>query len=247
MYMSNNNNGFHPQGGQGWNQSCPYYQGGNGNSSSFNPNQPSMRDLVLGQAKINESLQKKLAANDKSLETIQAKMDGIFSTIKNQLSFNKMLETQLAQLATVVHSVEIGKILGQPESSMENINVVTTRGGKTPRDPPYPNHASREKENRTSKEPPSSDDTNKVHGGQTAPHEFYNTQLLLFPTKIKRLAPDEKFNCFVDIIQRINISTQAMQVPTYARYLKEKLTNKWPLPTTEVIKLTEACSVAILQ
>jgi hypothetical protein len=82
IYM-NNSNGFRPQGGQGWNQLCPYYRGGNGDSSSFNPNQTSLRDLVLGQAKINESLQKKLAANDKSLETIQAKMDGISSTIKN--------------------------------------------------------------------------------------------------------------------------------------------------------------------
>jgi hypothetical protein len=91
IYM-NNNNGFRPQGGQGWNQSCPYYQGGNGISSSFNRNQPFLRDLVLGQAKPNESLQKKLAANDKSLETIQAKMDGISFAIKNQLSFNKMLE-----------------------------------------------------------------------------------------------------------------------------------------------------------
>jgi hypothetical protein len=55
-----------------------------------------LRDLVLGQEKINESLQKKLAANDKSLETIHAMMDGISSAIKNQLSSNKMLETQLA-------------------------------------------------------------------------------------------------------------------------------------------------------
>jgi hypothetical protein len=56
-----------------------------------------LRDLVLGQEKINESPQKKPAANVKSLETIQAKMDGISSAIKSQLSFSKILETQLAQ------------------------------------------------------------------------------------------------------------------------------------------------------
>jgi hypothetical protein len=55
-----------------------------------------LRDHVLGQAKVNESLQKKMATNDKTLETIQAKMDGISFAIKSQLSFNKMLETQLA-------------------------------------------------------------------------------------------------------------------------------------------------------
>ena len=54
-----------------------------GNSNSFNPNQPTLRDLVYGQAKINESLQKKLAATDKSMETIHAKMDGFSTAIKN--------------------------------------------------------------------------------------------------------------------------------------------------------------------
>ena len=58
-------------------------KGGNGNSNSFGPNQPTLRDLVYGQAKINESLQKKLAATDKSMETIHAKMDGFSTAIKN--------------------------------------------------------------------------------------------------------------------------------------------------------------------
>ena len=69
LYLNGNNNGFHPQGGHGWNQPRPYYQGGNGNSNSFNPNQPTLSDLVYDQAMINESLQKKLAATDKSMET----------------------------------------------------------------------------------------------------------------------------------------------------------------------------------
>ena len=79
-----------------------YYQGGNGNSNSFNPNQPTLRDLVYGQTKIYESLQKKLAATDKLMETIHAKMDGFSTAIKNQLSFNKIIETQLAQVATTM-------------------------------------------------------------------------------------------------------------------------------------------------
>jgi hypothetical protein len=46
MYMNGNNNGYRPQGGQTWNQSHPYYQGGN-QSNSFNPNQPSLKDLFF--------------------------------------------------------------------------------------------------------------------------------------------------------------------------------------------------------
>ena len=52
------------------------------------------------------------------------------------------------------------------------------------------------------------------------------------------------------MIQQVNINVplmDAMKVPTYARYIKDIINNKRPLPTTEVIKLTEACSAAILQ
>ena len=83
-----------------------------------------MRDLVYGQAKINESLQKKLAATDKSMETIHAKMDGFSTTVKNQMSFNKATETQLAQLAAATPTAELGKILGQPESTLLSVNVI---------------------------------------------------------------------------------------------------------------------------
>ena len=37
----------------------------------------------------------------------------------------------------------------------------------------------------------------------------------------------------------------AMQVPTYAKYIKDILGNKRSLPTTEVVQLTEECSTAI--
>jgi len=50
-------------------------------------------------------------------------MDTFASAIKNQHSFNKMLESQLAQLAATVSTLEKGKILGQPED-LETANLV---------------------------------------------------------------------------------------------------------------------------
>ena len=73
-----------------------------------------MRDLVFGQAKINESLNKKLAANDKVLENINEKVETLSSALKNQLGFNKKIETQLAQIAAAVPAAESGKIPGNP-------------------------------------------------------------------------------------------------------------------------------------
>ena len=100
-----------------------------------------MRDLVFGQAKINEGINKKLAALDKSVESLNVKLDRFSSAQKSQLSFNKMLETQLAQLAALVPSPDNGRILGQPVSSCENVSVVSTRWGKPPRKTRASNYA----------------------------------------------------------------------------------------------------------
>ena len=98
-------------------------------------------------------------------------------------------------------------------------------------------------------EPPREEEPEKVHEGKTAPHEFYDTQVLPFPMRARKPSTDEQFSHFVEIIQQVNINVplmDVMKVPTYARYIKV-IINKRPLSTTEVIKLTEACSAAILQ
>ena len=50
-------------------------------------------------------------------------MYNLSSTIKNQHSFNKMIESQIALLATVVPSTDKGKILRQPED-LKTVNLV---------------------------------------------------------------------------------------------------------------------------
>jgi hypothetical protein len=78
---------------------------------------------VLNQEKLIDNLSKKLGLNDKVLETINNRMNNFSTTIKNQLSFNKMLESQLQQLASVVPSANLGKIPGQLED-LETANLV---------------------------------------------------------------------------------------------------------------------------
>jgi hypothetical protein len=70
-----------------------------------------------------DNLSKKLASNDKVLEIINNRMDNFSTTIKNQLSFIKMLESQLQQLANVVPPANQGKILRQPKD-LETTNLV---------------------------------------------------------------------------------------------------------------------------
>ena len=61
-----------------------------------------MRELVLGQVKINKNINKKLLANDKSLESLNVKLETLSSTLKNQSSFNKKVESLLVEIAASV-------------------------------------------------------------------------------------------------------------------------------------------------
>ena len=97
---------------------------------------------MYGQEQINDNISRKFLANDKILESMAVQLEGFNSIIKNQLSFNKIIETQVAQLASSCPNANAGKLPGQPEvPSKENVSAVTTHGGKTTQDPPFPKDA----------------------------------------------------------------------------------------------------------
>ena len=79
--------------------------------------------------------------------------------------------------------------------------------------------------------------------------DFHDTNLLPFPCRNQKAKMDEQFGKFVEVIQKLYINIlllDAIQAPTYTKYLRDILNNKRPLPSTKVIKLTEECSAAIL-
>ena len=78
---------------------------------------------MLNQGKLMDSLSKKLASNDKTLESINIRMESFSNTIKNRLSFSKMLESHLQQLAPFAAANDQGKIPGQP-GELETANLV---------------------------------------------------------------------------------------------------------------------------
>jgi hypothetical protein len=107
-FVGNSNNGFCPNQGfiAGWNKlSFPLdnrQQGGMG--QNFNKNEPSLRDIIRDQVRIDVEVGKKIHATDELLEDINAKMDSFTVATQNQLSFNKMLETQIQQISAAIPS-----------------------------------------------------------------------------------------------------------------------------------------------
>ena len=62
--------------------------------------------------------------NDKILENINSQIEGLTSAVKKQISFNKMVESQLAKIADTIPISNDGKIPAQPKNSCEKVNAL---------------------------------------------------------------------------------------------------------------------------
>jgi hypothetical protein len=93
----NNNANYRPQQNQrlnqqnqGWNQQqrSNYLGNYSGNYQGNNFNQPPLGEVIVNQNKVIDNMSRKIPSND-----------SFTSAIKNQLSFNKMIESQISQLS----------------------------------------------------------------------------------------------------------------------------------------------------
>ncbi|XP_066342199.1 uncharacterized protein [Miscanthus floridulus] len=162
-----------------------------------------------------------------------------------------MVESKLAQITAAIPINNEGKIPGQPKNSLEKVNAVTTRGGKSTRDPPNPNNKARKAHKQQEEGPSASTKTQKdqEEDEEMAPQDFVDTSYLSFPTRKRKQVVDEQFARFIEMIEKIHVSVPLMDilhVPSYAKYIKDIINNKWSLPSTKVVKLAEECSAAIL-
>ena len=135
-------------------------------------------------------------------------MDSFSSIIQDQLSYNKKIESQLAQLAATLPFA----------TNLERVNAIMTRGGKSTRDPPYPT--------RTGKTPVVVQEEEKKDDEENGPQQqelqqdFHDTTFLPFPHRNRKAKIDEEFGKFVEVIQKLYINIpllDAIQVPTVAK------------------------------
>ncbi|OIT02463.1 hypothetical protein A4A49_56686, partial [Nicotiana attenuata] len=178
--------------------------------------------------------------------------------MKSQNSSLKNLEIQLSQLAALVSEKIQGPLPSNTEKNPnEHLKAITLRSGKE-LDEPY---AERQEKNQTeqqvdkgknfekpsepSKEKEIKNKEEKISEKMAAP-----PVTIPFPQKIKREKLDGQFAKFLEILKQIHINipfTDALlQMPSYAKFLKEILSSKRKLEEVSVVMLTEKYS-AILQ
>jgi hypothetical protein len=222
------------------------------NASSSIPNSVllhiQLKDFMNEQAKINKDTVTKFKAIDKVLENIDSKVTEVGSSNHQVLYMMKMLETQVGQLAGHLTTHE-GKLPGQPKGP-ESVKAIQTRSGKETEDPERSAGARKPKPSAEAEEFAKEEVTEIV----TEEPEF---EMPGEDTKIPQLKPryfrgklDNHFEKFVEVVRRLSINMpllDALQVPTYSRYFKDILANKYEIATLRVdhVKMSEQCSAAI--
>jgi hypothetical protein len=222
------------------------------NASSSIPNSVPLRiqlkDFMDEQAKINKDTVTKFKTIDKVLENIDSKVTEVGSSNHQVLNMMKMLETQVGQLSGRLSANE-GKLLGQPKGP-EMAKAIQTRLGKETEDPECSAGTRKPKPSAETEEFAKEEVTEIV----TEEPKF---EMLGEDTKIRQLKPryfrgkfDNHFEKFVEVVRRLSINMlllDALQVPTYSRYFKDILANKYEIATLRVdhVKMSEQCSAAI--
>jgi hypothetical protein len=182
------------------------------------------------------------------LENIDSKVTEVGSSNNEVLNMMKMLETHVGQLAGRLTANE-GKLPGEPKGP-ESTKAIETRSGKETEDLEHSAGSRKPKPSAEAEEFSKEEVTEIV----TEEPEF---EMPGEDTKIPQLKPcyfrgklDNYFEKFVEVVCRLSINMpllDAFQVPTYSRYFKYILANKYEIATLRVdhVKMSEQCSAAI--
>jgi ATP-dependent exoDNAse (exonuclease V) beta subunit len=144
------------------------------------------------------------------------------------------METWIAQLAAALPHPNGGDFPDQLAVPVKkNVKAVITQSGKTMAEPKAKsnkmsptNPIEEEEKTKDEVEAESRPEKEGENLGKAFPKDISDTHLLSFPRKAMKHVEDEKFSRFMDVIQRMYIHIpmlDAMQVLTYARYLKDIL------------------------
>ncbi|GJN36991.1 hypothetical protein PR202_gb25902 [Eleusine coracana subsp. coracana] len=156
------------------------------------------------------------------------------------------------------HSRQQGAIPGSTKSAQQ-LKAIATRSGKQIEDPEHPTGAHLALTSATVPTTPIGSlrarrkdvvDLSGLKMGMEAeghgPATFLDTQLLTKTGRVRQ--HDEQFARFVDIMKKLYINVpfvDAIQVPTYDKYIKDMMQNKKSLASLEVVKLTKELMAAI--
>ncbi|KAG9450144.1 hypothetical protein H6P81_010109 [Aristolochia fimbriata] len=178
--------------------------------------------------------------------------------LQTQEASIRNLEIQVGQLANAISGRYKGTLPSNYETNpKEQIKAITLRSGtvleekKQPQveeDKPDQQQAKERKEQDKGKEV-SEQHKQKGKSSQNLSNAGINVDTLPYPERAKNDKLEEKFSKFIDIFKKLKINIPfveaLMQMPQYAKFLKEVLSGKRKVEEQGTVMLTESCSAIL--
>ncbi|XP_010277775.1 PREDICTED: uncharacterized protein LOC104612150 [Nelumbo nucifera] len=169
----------------------------------------------------------------KFINTAEAKFQSHETSIKN-------LEVQVGQIVSMLLERKEGQLPSNiKKNPREHVNAIALRSGKT---------VGEAQEDDKEAE---SADLQKENEGSTPKLNLDEIKLPIpYPRRVLKAKLDNQFEKFLEVFKKIHINLHFLdvlsQMPKYAKFLKEMMSNKRKWEDCEMVKLNEECS-AILQ
>ncbi|XP_073153332.1 uncharacterized protein [Henckelia pumila] len=164
--------------------------------------------------------------------------------MQNQDASIKNLENQIGKLAKSISSKDQGTLPSDTEKNpKEQVKAIELRSGKTV-----------EPEPKSKKEPETViSEKNSDKSSILTPPPTSQSKIVVQPpflAALKKAKLDSQFRKFLEVFKKLNINIPfadaLIQMPSYAKFLKEILSNKRKLKEHAMISLTKNCSTLAL-
>ena len=154
------------------------------------------------------------AQSDQTQEMLKLLMQ----EIKDMKVHNKMMETQIAQLASSSTTRQPGSLPSQPTHSKENINAIALRSGLTYDGPPMPvDDVIDEKEKESSNDDKVNEAVDLTNKGGTEGSKNDDTEKIVnapppfvpnlpFPSRMNKTKVDQQFGKFMKLVKNLEVT-----------------------------------------
>nr|GEY35787.1 hypothetical protein [Tanacetum cinerariifolium] len=153
------------------------------------------------------------------------------------------LKTQVGQLSKLASQRQPGSLPSNTETNPNaHVNAITTRSGKQTTDPPFLT-------NENVVKPVNQEKNNKVKSQSSSSTTHVKTPLKLYepklpyPGRYRKENEAEQYGKFLDLFKQLHINLPFVkalsQMPKYAKFLKDLLTNKKKLDDLSTVTMSE--------
>ncbi|CAM8878117.1 unnamed protein product [Rhodiola kirilowii] len=250
---SNQNQGQNSYSNQGQNSYLNQGQGSNQNSQY---SQGNYQRPYQAKSNMNDQGNSSSSTQDNTMMSMMAQMlEGQKETNKRmeQLeAHNKMLDNQVAQQAVALK--QMGKLPSQPDvNSIEHVEAITLKSGKvlpTPQGKSSSNGKEVEVENakgNSEEEPQAPIEEEKEHEEPILMRKY--VPMVPFPQRLNKSKLDAHFQRFVEMLKKLYVTLPFHEVitqnPTYAKFLKDIVSNRRVIEESSMVALNAECSAIV--